>query len=131
MKNYFLTLFIFINICNLTSCESRLNLDKYAKENLPFKLNLNDLKIYNIEVPVNSQKHKRLIKWLKENETGWKNAEGSYILKVYISQKNFRLLFNQGSNSVIIGFIDDQKISRQYSKEIKKGELDFLVEFEQ
>jgi hypothetical protein len=88
-------------------CESGLHLDKYANENLPFELNLTDLKIYNIAVPVNSQKHNRLIKWLKENGTGWKNAEGSYLLNVHVSQKKFRLLYNQGSDGVIIGFTDD------------------------
>jgi hypothetical protein len=47
----------------------------------------------------------------------------SYVANISVTQQNsFRLLYNKGDEGVVIGLSD-----KQYSKSIKKGELDFLI----
>jgi len=130
MKKFYLSIFLLTCVFIFNSCNSDLELNKITNQNLPFKLTLIDLKLEKLSIPVGSEKHMRLIEWLNKNNVGWKSSVASYHAKLCVSQKNFNLLYNPGSEGVVTNFIDHKKISRQYSKKIKKGELDFLNEFE-
>ena len=126
MKNIVLLLFLLITVFTLVSCDSTVKLNEFTNESLPFELMLRDLKLEKLKITVGSKKHKKLIHWLNKNQDGWESTFASYNLDVSVSQKDFNLLYNQGSEGVVVNFIDHEKISRQYSKKIKKGELDFL-----
>ena len=126
MKNFVLLFFLLISVLTFVSCDSTIKLNEFTNENLPFELMLRDLKLEKLKIPVGSKKHKKIIRWLNKNHDGWESSFASYNLDISVSQKDFNLLYNPGSDGVVVNFIDHEKISRQYSKKIKKGELDFL-----
>lgn len=126
MKKFAISFFLLTSVFVSVSCDSSLELNEITNENLPFELTLKDLKLENLKIPVGSRKHKKLVYWLKQNKDGWERNIASYNLNISVSQKNFNLLYNPGGNGVVVNFIDSQKISRQYSKKIKNGALDFL-----
>ena len=80
-----------------------------------------------IEIPTNSEKFNKLTQWAENNTAGWETAPASYVAEVFVGQGNFRLLYTTGTDGVVIGFTDRENNPKQYSKKIKKGELDFLV----
>ena len=80
-----------------------------------------------IEIAPNSDKFIKLTNWTENNKTGWETTPASYVSEVFVGQGNFRLLYTTGTDGVVIGFTDRENIPKQYSKKIKKGELDFLV----
>jgi len=134
MKRQILLLFMFFNICILTSCSSQININEYIDKNAPMKLRTNKIdsltgftSTEQLEIPVNSDKFILLTQWADNNTTGWRSTPASYIAGVYVGQGNFRLLYTTGTAGVVIGFTDKDNKSRQYSKDTKKGELDFLV----
>ena len=79
------------------------------------------------EIPANSDKFVKLTQWAENNTTGWETTPASYVAEVFVRQGNFRLLYTTGTEGVVIGLTDRKNIHKQYSKKIKKGELDFLV----
>ena len=80
-----------------------------------------------IEIAPNSDKFIKLTQWAANNTTGWATAPASYVSEVFVGQGNFRLLYTSGTDGVVISFTDRENNPKQYSKKIKKGELDFLV----
>lgn len=134
MKRRILHLFLFLNICILTSCSSQININKYIDKNAPLELRINKIdsltgftSTEQLEIPVNSDKFIQLTQWADNNTTGWRSTPASYIAGVYVGQGNFRLLYTAGTTGVVIGFKDKENKPRQYSKKTKIGELDFLV----
>ena len=79
------------------------------------------------EIPANSDKFIKLTQWAENNTTGWKSTPASYVAEVFVGQGEFRLLYTTRTDGVVIGFTDRENNPKQYSKKIKKGELDFLV----
>ena len=135
MERRILQIFLFFNICILTSCSSQININEFIDKNEPLELKINKIdsltgftSTEQLKIPANSDKFIQLTQWADNNTTGWKSTPASYIAGVYVGQGNFRLLYTPGTAGVIIGFIDKNDKSRQYSKDIKKGELDFLAE---
>ncbi|MEP7255992.1 MAG: hypothetical protein ABI666_09445 [Ferruginibacter sp.] len=129
----FVTLLIMIFI--LTSCNEEINVYTYFDKKNPFNLkfystdsltkftNLRQLKI----LP-NDNIYSNLTKWIDNNKTGWQDAPASYVPDVGIEQGTFHLLYLKKANGIVINFIDPKNIAKQYSKSVKKGELDFLYE---
>ena len=78
------------------------------------------------KIEPNSEKFKKLINWANYNLNNWKSTPASYQVKVAVTQKNFRLFYNQ--NFVVIGVTDNDGNAQQYSKNVVKGELDFLTD---
>jgi hypothetical protein len=134
MKMRILHLFLFLNICILTSCNSQININKYIDKNAPLELRINKIdsltgfiSTEQLEIPVNSDKFIQLTQWADNNTTGWRSTPASCIAEVYVGQGNFRLLYTTGTAGVVIGFTNKENKPRQYSKKTKIGELDFLV----
>ena len=127
-------LFFFINMFVLTSCTTNIDFNEYIDKNLPLELKIqrNYLSTGStiperIEIAPNSDKFIKLTHWTENNKTGWETSPASYISEVFVRQGNFRLLYTSGTDGVVIGFTDRENNPKQYSKKIKKGELDFLV----
>ena len=127
-------LFFFILMFVLTSCSTNIDFNEYIDKNLPLELKIqrNYLSTDHtmpeqIEIAPNSDKFIKLTQWARNNTTGWETTPASYASEVFVGQGNFRLLYTSGSDGVIIGFTDRENNPKQYSKKIKKGELDFLV----
>ena len=134
MKRRILHLFLFLNICILTSCSSQININKYIDKNAPLELRINTIdsltgftSTEKLEIPVNSNKFIQLTQWADNNTNGWRSTPASYIAGVYVGQGNFRLLYTAGTAGVVIGFTDKENKPRQDSKKTKIGELDFLI----
>lgn len=134
-KNYLLILGLSILTFLLSGCTTDININNYIDKNDPFGLTFNKkdsatgfTKSDHFEISVNSDKYKKIIQWGNENTKGWKWTPASYITDISIGQDNFRLLHTFGSNGVVIGFTDKEGKPRQYTKAIKKGELDFLTQ---
>jgi hypothetical protein len=114
----------------LVSCSSSINIKDYVEKNSAFSLTINSkdtatgfTKSSQTKIIVGSDKYLKLISWLDKNENGWHTTPASYISTILVTQQNsFRLLYKKGDNGVVIGLKD-----KQYSKTIKKGELDFLT----
>lgn len=112
-----------------------INIFKYVNENAPLKLIItkNDSTTY-LTIPkyeelfTGSAKYTRLFQWIHENLTGWKKTPVSFNGNIALTQGDFRLIHTMNTNGVMIGFKDKDGNPRQYIKEIKRGELDFLLE---
>lgn len=63
--------------------------------------------------------------WCKNNSKGWHSTYATYLGKVVVIQKDFRLFYNQGF--VVVGFKDTNGKEQQYYRNVSKGELDFLT----
>jgi hypothetical protein len=134
MKKQIVPLFLFITICILTSCSRQINFNEYVDKNKPFVVTIhkNDsltglTTTKQLEILANSDKYNKLTEWADNNTSEWRSTPASYILEVAVYQENFRLLYTTGEAGVVISFMDKENKSRQYRRNTKKGELDFLV----
>ena len=137
MKKQFRHLLFIVNIFTLTSYTSNINFNEYIDKNLPLELKIqfNYLskdstmpeRSERVEMPANSDKFFKLTQWAENNTSGWETTPALYVSEVFVGQGNFRLLYTTGTEGVVIGFTDRKNIPKQYSKKIRKGELDFLV----
>jgi hypothetical protein len=129
MKNTKKIILVFefiILIFAFSSCRQHIDINDYIDQNLPLELKIgNQLKHPDI-IQVNSNKYRKLIEWGKLNTDDWQSIPVSFIADIYVGQGKFRLLCLPNKEGVVIGFTDKLGNSRQYSKIIKKGELDFL-----
>jgi hypothetical protein len=126
-----LGLFILTSI--FSSCSSEININDYINHNAPLQLTiiktdnatgLSESKSF--EIAVGSDRYKELIEWGNHNIDGWKWTPASYNTDIHVSQGDFKMLHSSESKGVVIGFIDNEGKPEQYSRGIKRGELDFL-----
>jgi hypothetical protein len=124
---------IIISLLTITGCSTEINIEKYVDLDSTLTLTVNKTNdqtgLTESETRIiepKSEQFKKLIEWGNNNLDNWKSTPASYIAKVAVTQKDFRLLYNQ--DFVVIGFIDNDGKAQQYSKKVKKGELDFLTE---
>jgi hypothetical protein len=120
-------------LLTVTSCSSRIQIVNYIDINSPLTLTVN---IFNDKtrltqsdrktIEPQSEKFNKLVNWCNNNSSNWKSTFASYYAKVSVTQKNFRLLYLQ--DGVVIGFAGNDGKPKQYSKTIRKGELDFLMD---
>lgn len=130
MRQLIGSILLIISLVNV-SCHSKLNLENIIDQKSPFTLTTLDAETNHFEkekLEVNSEKHKKLINFIMHNEKDWKISKASYRNNINVTQNNFRLNYIKGSDWVVIGFTDNDNNPKQYSKNIKKGELDFLGE---
>ena len=120
---------LFILVVFISSCSTSIELTQYVNKNSSFHLRKSDEfdTTKTINILPNSEKHNQLVTWLNENESGWNSSIASYISKYCLFQDNFRLLFSPENNAVVVGFNDKKNNPKQLYKEIKNGELDFLI----
>jgi hypothetical protein len=125
-------IFIILSLLTITSCSTEVNIEKYVDLNSTLTLTVNKTndqtgltESETRKIEPNSEKFKKLIDWANNNLDNWKSTPASYIAKVAVTQKSFRLLYNQ--DFVVIGFTDNDGKAQQYSKTVVKGELDFLT----
>jgi hypothetical protein len=118
----------------LSSCSIDIEVENFIDMSTSFKLTINNTdsqtgltKTKSSELPVNSDKWNKLIEWGKRNKEGWQSSPASYIGDIYVIQGDFRLIHTRNSNGVVIAFIDSEGNTKQYTKGIDKGELDFLT----
>ena len=118
-----------------SSCQTEIDIKTIIKENSPLVLTLKTNEVDFVKnmlnqtdtIKINSEKWNKLEEFASNNMNGWKTSPASYISDFYLSQEEFRLLGWTGGNAVVIGFVDLNGKSLQYSKKIKPGELDFLL----
>ena len=129
----FIILLLFTSI--LSSCGTTVNINDYIDTNVPLTLIVWKRNITtgqstsdSFTIAVNSVKYKKIIQWSKENTSDWKLTPASYNTEIVLTQNNFRLLYTTKTDGVVIGFKDKTNKERQYSKKIKKSELDFIIE---
>lgn len=119
----------------MTSCQTNLELNDVIDQKSPFNLTIRTVdpetglsSNETEEIEVNSEKWIKLVDFAKNNMDGWQSTPASYIGDIYVSQGDFRLTHTNGSNGLVIAFTDKEGNPKQYTKEIDKGELDFLTE---
>lgn len=119
----------------ITSCETDLELNDVIDHKSSFTFTIRTVDPESglssnetEEIKANSKKWIKLVLFLKENTDDWQSSPASYIGDIYVSQGDFRLIHTNGSNGVVIVFKDKEGNPKQYTKEIDKGELDFLTE---
>jgi hypothetical protein len=117
----------------ITGCSSEIPIVKYLDLKSPLTLiiatNNKQTGVTNSSreiIEPGSEKFNNFVSWCNNNLSDWQNSPASYIGKVIVAQNDFRLLYNQ--DFVIISFIENNGKIHQYTKSVKKGELDFLVE---
>ena len=132
-KNHILPLlFLLLILTTQIGCKTEVIISGYLDKNLPlnltqtFKTENSLLSTTNTkQILPNSDKFLRLVKWCDENKTGWQETYASFISNLTLTQNSFKLLVLD--EAVVIGFIDKQGKSKQYSKTIKKDDLKFLT----
>ena len=119
----------------MTSCQTDLELNDVIDQKTSFTLIITTVdpetglsSNETEEIEVNSEKWIKLIDFAKNNLDNWQSSPASYIGDTYVTQGDFRLIHTKGSNGVVIAFTDQEGNPKQYTKEIDKGELDFLTE---
>ena len=125
-----------ISIIILSSCQTEIDIISIIDNNAPIVLITKSSEVNNDSLPfqqkdtieINSEKWDRLKEFAKNNMRGWRTSPASYISDFYITQDEFRFLGWINGDGIVIGFIDLEGKAVQYSKEIKLGELDFLLE---
>jgi len=127
-------LILILSVIFFTGCSTDLELENYIDKSSPFQLTINQTNLSTglttgktEDLDVNSVKWRKLIRWIDNNKEAWKATIASHIGDVYVNQGDFRLIYSKGSKGVVIGFIDKQGNVKQYTKEIRKGDLDFLT----
>lgn len=133
-KNQIVFSFLIVASFILTGCRSTVNIYDYINKNVPFNLTIKSTDTTNglnapmqTSIAVNSDKYKKLLDWFYNNENGWQTTPTSYMANITVTQASFRLLYNKNGDNVTIGFSDKSNGPQQYSKTIRKGELDFLI----
>jgi len=120
----------------LSSCQTEIDINSIIDNNKPLVLIMKSNEINNDSllfqqidtIEINSEKWDRLKEFARNNLSGWRTSPASYISDFYITQNEFRLLGWINGDGIVIGFNDLNGNAVQYSKEIKPGELDFLLE---
>lgn len=122
-----------ISLLTITSCSTEICIEKHIDLNSALTITVNKTNdqtgLTESETKIiepKSEKFLQLIDWTNNNLGNWKRTPASYITKVVVTQKDFRLLYNQ--EFVVIGFTDNDGKAQQYTKTVKKGELDFLTD---
>lgn len=126
IKQFFKVFSLIIMTSFFNACTTGININDYIDNNAPLKLSIGN-PLEHVDVLVNSDKYKKLIQWGNENVSNWQSTPASYNADIFVGQGNFRLLLFLKSNGVVIGFTDKDGKSKQYTKSINKGELDFLT----
>jgi hypothetical protein len=121
---------ILVLVCLILSgCENEINITDHIDQNAPFTLTINhkdsiaNYTTTRVIIPVNSKKFLKVIDWCNKNSTGWQSTSASFLPDISLTQNNIRLLYFINGSYVVVSFD-----TKQYSKGIKKGELDFLTE---
>jgi hypothetical protein len=130
MKKTKAILGLFILTFTFFGCRQHIDINDYIDHKLPLELKIGNQLERPDTIKVNSDKYRKLVDWGKANKDNWESTSVSYIADIYVGQGNFRLLYLPGKDGVVIGFTDNQGNPKQYSKRIKKDELDFLNEQE-
>lgn len=133
MKNYYHWTLILIVFISVLSCQNDFKLRQIINQNSPLILTQRDKKaetgLFIIDtLKVDSKKWKEFIHFAMIDNGNWKSTPASYNSDFYIQQDNFRLLGWYNGNFVVISFTDKSGKVQQLTKEINKGELNFLNE---
>ncbi len=126
---------VLILLIFLSSCQTEIDIHNIIEESSPLILTLrtseddkSKMTLFQTDtIKINSEKWNKLEEFASNNISDWKSSPASYNSDFYLTQKEFRLLGWIKGNRVVIGFTDINGKSIQYSKEIKSGELDFLL----
>ncbi len=110
----------------LSSCSTEIELVNYIDQTRSLNLSRQETKTQPTEIDPKSEKYSKIIEWAKKNTDGWQSTPASYVSKVTISHGEFRLLYN--SSYVVVGYVDKDGKAKQYSRDIKPGDLDFLLD---
>jgi len=131
-----------IPICILTllsvslfNCSKRLDILEYISSDKPINITIgnNDrkdsLRFFNVkkmELKKDTDKFNQLKSWGQTNTKEWKWTPATYVAAdIYLTVDEFHLLYYK-NGSVVVDFKDKEGKYRQFYKEIKPGELDFL-----
>jgi hypothetical protein len=74
-----------------------------------------------------SSKWKRLLEFGQSNNKGWSSSVASYNFDYWTGQGTFRLSGWKNGSSVVFTYSDSTLKTIQLTKEIPKGDLDFLI----
>lgn len=117
------------------SCSSEIEAIKHLDPEEAFTLHysppgVSDVSsIKDVEIAIDSEKHKRLIAWFESNAEGWQRQPNiiSYNIEVMVSQKDLALLYWLNGKSAVL-LITEGVETKEYAKELKPNELNFLTE---
>ena len=116
----------------LNSCNVKIETAELIKNNQRLTLKFNSdgyfLKSDSTDriIDCNSIKYSQLKKWFTDNSDDWQSSPASYAPSdMIIIGKDFRFLIFK--DFVVVGFIDKEGKSRQYTKSVTKDTFDFLL----
>jgi hypothetical protein len=123
---------LFLVLIMQVGCKTEITIGDYFDKNLSLtlkrtfrnensSLSTTDTK----QISPNSDKFLRLTKWCNDNKIGWEETYASFISELSITQNSFRLLVL--NEAVVVGFTDKEGKAKQYSKAIKKDDLNFMI----
>lgn len=124
---------LFVFVISWISCTNKINLLNQINEDDSFNLIIINTdkktgisKSENYTIERYSKKYYNLINWYNKNNDGWESSPNSHISNIIISQNNFRMLCFE--KFVVVQYLDNKNKSKQFYKQIKKGEFDFLTD---
>jgi len=131
MRNYYKWTLFLIVFTSVLSCQNDFKLNQIINQNSPIILTQRDKKVesrlFKIDtLKVDSHKWKEFIDFAIKDNGNWKSTPISFDSDFYIQQDNFRLLGWKSGNFIVVSFTDKNGKIQQLTKEINKGELDFL-----
>lgn len=129
-------IFTMLTLLSITGYSREVNFMQYFQFQLPFTLTVNTSNKQTgltasktILVSPDSEKFTKLLIWCNKNTHNWNSSSVADTIQaqLVLKQSDLQLLYNK--NRVTIMFIDYDGKKHQYSKNVKKGALDFLTDF--
>jgi hypothetical protein len=123
-------LFLGLLVLSITcSCRKEIPLEKMIRSSNKFVVgHLTNNEVSLDTIYRGSKKWDQLIQFGQNNENGWTNSVVSYNFDFWAGQGIFRLSGWENGNSVVLSQTDVNRKTFQLTKEINKGELNFLIE---
>ncbi|WP_375561480.1 hypothetical protein ACE193_02680 [Bernardetia sp. OM2101] len=110
-----------ILILLLSSCTTDLTNENLVNTSEPFVLTINTTdsetgltESKSIKIEVNSEKWKKIVEWMNNNQEGWHQDYASHTGVDYLSQDNFGLAYRKNSEGVLLMFSDKNNQPKQF-----------------
>jgi hypothetical protein len=113
-------------ICTvLAACRIDANSILQPNENLTVQIYNRGATLTKKTITKNDKAYVQFVRWLKDNETGWSIAPATYAPSVEVRGKKFAINFHP--TLAILNFQSPDGNYRQYSKEIKETDFQYLI----
>lgn len=113
----------------LLGCQEKVDLEKAIRHSNHLVIGKLSESIVSLDtIDRKDDKWTTLLEFAQKNEDGWSNSVASYTFDYWTGSGAFRLAGWRNGKLAVLSYTDKNMKTVQLTKEIDKGELDFLIE---